>query len=156
MDGHPILPESRRERLSGARRAVLATIAPDGRARLVPVCFVLDPDLPVLYSPLDEKPKGIADVRDLARVRDIVRDARVTVLVDGWDEDWERLWWLRLDGAASLVEPGGKGAEDHRVAVAALRSKYLQYATHDLAGRPIIRIQLEHVTGWAAAQGEAT
>jgi PPOX class probable F420-dependent enzyme len=156
MNDHPVLTDSRRERLAGARRAVLATIAPDGRARLIPICFVLDPDLAVLRSPLDEKPKRVADVRDLARVRDIARDARVTVLVDGWDEDWARLWWIRLDGTASLVEPGGRGAEEHRIAVAALRSKYPLYATHDLAARPIVRIELERATGWAADGRDAT
>jgi PPOX class probable F420-dependent enzyme len=127
---------------------VLATISPDGRPRLVPICFVLDPDQPVLYSPLDEKPKHAVDVRDLARVRDIVRDPRVTILVDRWDEDWSQLWWIRCSGTASLMEPVDGGTADHRAAVAALRSKYPQYEGHDLATRPIIRIALERATCW--------
>ncbi|MGZ8513895.1 MAG: TIGR03668 family PPOX class F420-dependent oxidoreductase [Candidatus Limnocylindrales bacterium] len=151
MSVDPVLTPAQRALLATARRAVLATISPDGRARLVPICFTIDPALPVLHSPLDEKPKDVADVRDLARVRDLHRDPRVSVLVDTWDEDWSRLWWLRCDGTASLLEPTGTGAAELRAAVAALRAKYAQYETHDLAARPMIRIELERATGWAAS-----
>ena len=151
MDDHPILDPAQRDTLAGARRGVLATIAPDGRPRLVPICFVLDTEAAVLFSPLDEKPKRAADVRQLARVRDLVRDPRVTVLVDTWDEDWSRLGWLRCEGTASLVDPTGETADVHRAMVAALRSKYPQYATHDLASRPMLRIELVRAVGWAAA-----
>lgn len=151
MGSDSVLTPARRDLLTTARRAVLATISADGRPRLVPICFVLDPDRPIVFSPLDEKPKGVADVRDLARVRDIVRDGRVTVLVDGWDEDWSRLWWVRCDGTASLLDPVGDGAVAHRAAVTALRSRYRQYERHDLEARPIIRIALERVTSWAAS-----
>lgn len=154
MRGDPVLLPSQRDTLMRARRAVLATIAPDGRPRLVPICFVLDPDRPVLRTPLDEKPKDVGDVRALARVRDILRDERVTVLVDTWDEDWSRLGWLRCDGRGSLLEPDGPGAAEHRAAVTALRSRYPQYATHDLASRPMIRIALERATGWSASGAE--
>ena len=150
MAVHPVLTTSHRGFLALARRAVLATIAADGRPRIVPICFVLDPESPFLYSPLDEKPKGVRDPRDLARVRDVLRDPRVTVLVDTWSEDWSRLGWLRCEGAASLLEPVGENAARHRAAVVALLAKYPQYETHDLAGRPMIRIVLERATGWAA------
>lgn len=151
MHENPVLTPSQRDALARARRAVLATIGPDGRPRLVPVCFTLDPGQPVLYSPLDDKPKLAADVHDLARVRDVRRDPRVTVLVDTWDEDWSRLGWLRCDGTASLVEPDRSSPGEHSAVVAALRAKYPQYATHDLARRPLIRIGIEHATGWAAS-----
>lgn len=151
MRSDPVLTPSQRDLLAQARRAVLATISPSGRPRLVPICFALDPDRPVLCSPLDEKPKDVTDVRDLARVRDLLRDPRVTVLVDTWDEDWSRLGWLRCDGTASLLEPTGDGAGEHRTALVALRSKYPQYATHDLDGRPLIRIALEGAKSWTAS-----
>jgi PPOX class probable F420-dependent enzyme len=154
MRADPVLLPSQRDTLTRARRGVLATIAPDGRPRLVPICFVLDPDGPVLRSPLDEKPKEVADVRDLARVRDVLRDPRVTVLVDTWDEDWSRLGWLRCAGRATLLEPDGPDAAEHRAAVVALRARYPQYATHDLAGRPMIRIELERATAWTASDAE--
>lgn len=136
--------------LAGARRATLATIAPDGRPRLVPVCFVVVDD--VIWSPLDEKPKSVDDPRSLARVRDIERDGRVTLLVDRWSEDWAELGWLRLDGHAEVVESADPGI------IAALRTKYAQYADHDLESRPMIRITVARVARWEppAASGPRT
>jgi PPOX class probable F420-dependent enzyme len=139
--------------LADARRAVLATIAPDGRPRLVPICFVLDPVRPTIYTPLDDKPKRSVEPRSLARVRDLLADSRVSVLVDRWDEDWTRLAWLRCRGAASLLEPDGPGGEiagEHASAVIALRAKYPRYATHRLEARPLIRIAIERTTSWVA------
>ena len=139
--------------LAAARSAVLATIAADGRPRLVPICFVVGPpgDPPVVDTPLDEKPKSVADPRDLERVRDILARPEVGLLVERWSEDWSRLGWLRLDGRAALVEPGGAG---HAAALEALREKYPQYATHRLDERPLIRIAVERSRGWGALDPE--
>ena len=128
-----------------ARRATLATIADDGRPRLVPVCFVIAGDL--AWIPIDEKPKRSADPLDLARVRDILARPRVTLLVDRWDEDWTRLGWVRLEGTAEIVDPGVAGLADVRTA---LRAKYPQYRSHDLGGRPTIRIAIERVVSWGS------
>lgn len=132
--------------LSAARRAVLATIAPDARPRLVPICFVLDPLRSIVYTPLDDKPKHVDDVRQLARVRDILARPDVTILVDRWDEEWTRLAWLRLGGRADLMEP--TEASDYGLVLAALREKYPPYAAHRLEGRPVIRIAIDAVTSW--------
>lgn len=135
------LTAEHRSFVSPIRTATLGTIAEDGRPRLVPVCFVLDGD--VLYTPIDEKPKT-ADPRQLARIRDIERRADVTVLVDRWDEDWRHLAWLRIDGRATLANDPAERTS----AIAALRSKYPQYAEHDLEHRPLIRIAIERVRSW--------
>jgi PPOX class probable F420-dependent enzyme len=140
-----VLSDDERAFLASARRAVLGTIAPDGRARLVPICFVLDGDDPVLYSPLDDKPKRSDDPLALARLRDIRADPRVTVLVDRWDEDWSRLAWLRCDARARLHD---RSATGHGDVVSALRAKYAQYETHRLEDRPLVRIEIERVTSW--------
>lgn len=145
----PVLSMAERTFLAGARRAVLATIAPDGRPRLVPICFVLDDTRPVLYTPLDDKPKTVDEPTRLARVRDLLRDPRVSLLVDRWDEDWARLAWLRCDGTATLREPN---ALDHGAAVAALRAKYPQYALHRLEARPLIRVTIERTRSWGALE----
>lgn len=139
--------------LTSSRRAVLATISADGRPRLVPMAFafVVPAVGPlVLYSALDEKPKSVADPRNLARVKDVVARPRVSVLVDDWSEDWSSLAWLRLDGDATLVEPDPGAAGEHRAAVSLLRARYPQYATHRLEERPMLRIEVEHVVGWSA------
>jgi PPOX class probable F420-dependent enzyme len=143
----PVLSRAERTFLAAARRAVLATIAPDGRPRLVPICFVVDGERPVLYTPLDDKPKTVDEPHQLARVRDIMTDPRVSVLVDRWDEDWGRLAWLRCLGKASLLEPAADAGE-HGSAVATLRAKYRQYAAHRLEARPIVRIAIELRTSW--------
>ena len=105
MPSEPLLSADQRAFLESARRAVLATIAPDGQPRLVPICFVVDDAEPTLYTPIDDKPKRDDDPLALARVRDIAADPRVTILVDRWDEDWTRLAWLRAEGRATLLEP---------------------------------------------------
>ena len=148
MPSEPVLSAPQRAFLGSARRAVLATIAPDGRPRLVPISFVLDGDRPVVYTPIDDKPKRDDDPLALARVRDIGADPRVTILVDRWDEDWSRLAWLRGDGRAELLAPSTEN-DEHRIAVNTLRAKYEQYATHRLETRPMIKITLERVTDWS-------
>jgi PPOX class probable F420-dependent enzyme len=146
------LSPAERRFLAEARAATLVTIAPGGRPRPVPACFVLSPvddaaGRPIILSPIDEKPKRAADPRDLARVRDLLARPVVSLLVHHWDEDWARLAWLRLDGTATLTEPD---APDHGVAVVALRRKYRQYVRHRLEGRPLIRIAVDRVRAWGA------
>jgi PPOX class probable F420-dependent enzyme len=148
MTADRFLTAAQRAFLAAARRAVLATLDSNGRPRLVPICFVLDEDRRAVYSPLDDKPKSVRDPHELARVRDVLRDPRVSILVDRWDEDWSRLAWLRLQGAATVLEPSDDASGEHAWAVHALRTKYQQYETHDLAARPLIRVTLERVAGW--------
>jgi PPOX class probable F420-dependent enzyme len=126
-----------------ARTAVLATVAPDGSPRLVPICFVLLDD--VAWSPLDEKPKRAQDPRDLARVRDIVVRSQVSLLVHRWDEEWSRLAWVRLHGAGRLVEPGDRG---HGAAIVPLRAKYPQYVAQAIDARPMLAIAIARATSW--------
>ena len=147
----PVLPLAERAFLSAARRAVLATIASDGRPRLVPICFAVDPTHPVLYTPLDEKPKATGDAMHLARVRDVLADPRVSVLVDRWDEDWERLAWLRCHGTATVLESGAATTERH-AAISALRARYPRYVSHRLEARPMIRIVIDRTTSWGVLE----
>ena len=136
--------------LATARTATLATIAPDGMPRLVPICFAIAQGLdPVLYSPLDDKPKQVADPRDLARARDVRARPEVALLVHRWSEDWSALGWLRILGRASLIEPADAPSE-HAAAVEALRAKYPQYADHGLEDRPMIRIAIVATRSWGS------
>jgi PPOX class probable F420-dependent enzyme len=122
--------------------ARLATVAADGRPRLVPVVFARHAG--ALWSPVDGKPKRRAA---LARVADIERDPRVALLLDHYDPDWRRLWWIRVDGRAALC-----GAVD--AVEAGLRAKYPQYREVPLyAGEPrLIRIEPEASTSWYAGE----
>jgi PPOX class probable F420-dependent enzyme len=119
--------------------ARLATVAPDGRPHVVPVVFARAGG--ALWSPVDGKAKA---GRTLARVRNVAHEPRVALLIDDYGDDWAQLWWLRIDGRASLV------AGDP-VAEAALRAKYPQYRDVALyAGEPLlVRVAPERVTTWA-------
>ncbi len=128
-------------RVRAARVARLATIGPDGRPHLVPICFALSGD--TLYTAVDEKPKRSRRLQRLANVR---TNPRVTVLVDHYEEDWERLWWVRLRGAGRVVEAG----PELENALALLRDKYAQYRTRPPAG-PALAIRLDDWRGWSAA-----
>lgn len=156
VNGGDVLGPAERSFIADARRATLATIDPGGLPRLVPICFVLEPDVAILWTPLDEKPKAVGDPRRLARVTDILERSAVSVLVDRWDEDWTRLAWVRCHGSASLVDPGGNvdqgGHGGHREAIVALRAKYAQYADHALESRPMVRIALDRVTSWGSLE----
>jgi coenzyme F420-0:L-glutamate ligase / coenzyme F420-1:gamma-L-glutamate ligase len=156
----PILDDTQRAFVASARRATLATTAPDGRPRLVPICFALAPDDDQLgrariWTPLDEKPKRDADPRTLARVRDLLILPQATLLVDRWDEDWTRLAWIRLYGTAELLEPEPREVEEHAMAIEALRAKHPQYASQALEGRPMIRISVNRVVAWGNVAPDA-
>jgi PPOX class probable F420-dependent enzyme len=151
--GNPILSAAEMAFLAAARRAILATVGVDGRPRLVPVCFAVGDGTDergriAVYSPIDEKPKAVADPHDLARVRDLLVLPAASLFVDRWDEDWSRLGWLRCYGHGELMEPEPREVEEHARAVAALRDKYPQYAAHALDERPIIRIRVDRAVSW--------
>lgn len=120
--------------------ARLATVDAQGRPHVVPICFVLHDE--VLYSAVDRKPKRTQRLRRLENLR-----ARpdVAVLVDHYERDWERLWWVRLRGTARVVEE-----EDERDrALALLAEKYPQYRAEPPTG-PVIRVRVEEWSGWSA------
>ena len=142
-----VLSPEQRAFVETARTAVLATVAPDGAPRLVPICFVLDGDR--IVSALDEKPKQVDDPRDLARVRDILARPQVALLVHRWDEDWARLAWVRLHGTATLVEPG-------RIPLAIveeLRARYPQYEDQAIDRRPMLSVVIDRVSSWGDLEG---
>jgi PPOX class probable F420-dependent enzyme len=117
--------------------ARLATIRPDGSPRVVPICFALDGS--TLYTAVDDKPK---QTRQLARLADIERDPRVEVVIDHYDDDWTRLWWVRLRGRAHVVERDDRALES-------LTAKYPQYRERPPVG-PFIVIEIAERTEWSA------
>ena len=98
--------------------ARLATIGTGGRPHLVPVTFALDGDR--IYTVVDAKPKTTANLR---RLRNIAADPRVTVLADHYEDDWDRLWWVRADGIAAILagpaQSSGRPPGGHRRAAGA-------------------------------------
>jgi PPOX class probable F420-dependent enzyme len=133
--------ESRcRAHLAAARVGRLATVRPDGRPHVVVCCFAVEGDR--VWTAVDEKPKSGAPLQRLANIR---ANPRASLLVDHYEEDWDRLWWVRIDGAAAVLEIGN---EEER-AIALLTARYPQYERARPRG-PVIAIAIERITGWSA------
>ena len=122
----------------------LATADGNGRPHVIPVCFAYDGRC--IYSVLDGKPKR-GSLTGLRRVRNILANPQVSLVIDHYDEDWTRLWYLLVQGRAELVEDG----PEPPAAIDLLREKYLQYREMPLDGNPVIRITPERVTGWSGS-----
>ncbi len=128
--------------------ARLATIGPLG-PHIVPVVFARVAD--VLWSPVDGKPKRGGQ---LTRVRNVLSQPRATLLIDRWDADWSRLWWLRVDVVAEVVTGSGSNLRaDAIAAVLALETKYPQYRQTPVLGDPptLLRLQIDSTQSWCAS-----
>ena len=126
--------------IDAARVARLATVTPDGEPHVVPIVFAIEGG--DLVTAVDHKPKRS---RDLRRLENLRANPRASVLVDHYSDDWETLWWVRIDGPARIVESG----EQFDSAVDALVARYDQYSDRRPEG-PIIRVAMERVVGWSA------
>jgi PPOX class probable F420-dependent enzyme len=127
--------------------ARLATIGVGGKPHLVPVVFASSDG--ALWSPIDGKPKRDGE---LERVRNLRRDPRATLLIDHYENDWRRLFWLRVEGRAALRRLRAEPRSDEQRAAAALRAKYPQYrGTPLFRGEPtLLRIAIEELRSWCA------
>ena len=127
-------PAIAEERLAQARVGRLATVTAEGRPHVVPVCFALHEGR--IYTAVDAKPKRTAA---LARLDNVRATGRASLLVDHYEEDWSRLWWVRADGPAEVIES--------EAAIDALAAKYDQYRAARPAG-PVIAIAPERWRSW--------
>jgi PPOX class probable F420-dependent enzyme len=127
-----------RKRLSEARVAHLATVGPGGRPHIVPITFAVEGD--AIYFAVDSKPKRTTD---LQRLRNIAANPAVAVLADHYDDDWGRLWWVRVDGHARVL---GAGESDH--AFDLLAARYTQYR-HAHPPGPVVEISIDRMSGWS-------
>jgi PPOX class probable F420-dependent enzyme len=130
-----------RHRIKTVMVARLATVGRDGRPHVVPITFA--PADGSLYFAVDQKPKR---TRNLQRLRNIVANPGVSVLVDHYEDDWSSLWWVRVDGTARIVEEGPEFDE----AISLLTARYEQYRSNRPAG-PVVEIKVERMTGWSAS-----
>ena len=137
----PKLSPSQDRFLRFARAGHLATADANGQPHVIPVCYVFDGQ--TIYSVLDAKPKT-TPLRQLRRVRNILANPHVSLVVDHYEEDWTRLQYVMVTGDAELLESG----EEWTRAIAILREKYPQYQSMDLGESPVIKITPVRLVPW--------
>ena len=136
-------------KINKARVARLATVDQECKPHVIPVVFVLDNDHNCYFIPIDEKTKR-ARPENLKRVKNIQENPNVALLIDEYNEDWTKLYFIMIRGKASIV--GGKKLEQNemsllRKAHCLLYHKYNQYQTTGI-GKYVIMMIPQKVTTW--------
>src|SRR5436309_13918210 len=128
-----------RRRIADAKVARLATVGAGGKPHVVPITFAVDGD--TIYFAVDAKPKRTTDLK---RLRNIAANPSVSVLVDHYEDDWARLWWVRVDGTARLLADGAQAVR----ATDLLAARYPQYR-RARPGGPGGAIPSHRTSGWS-------
>ncbi|WP_269854109.1 TIGR03668 family PPOX class F420-dependent oxidoreductase [Streptomyces sp. RPT161] len=137
------LPEDEAwRRFAAARVLRLATVDERGRPHLVPAVFAAVDR--TVFMAVDHKPKRHQDLRRLHNIR---ATPQVSLLVDHYEEEWRRLWWVRADGTARVLAEG----EDRTEPVQRLAAKYPQYEGR-LPQGPVVVVAVDRWTGWAFSE----
>jgi PPOX class probable F420-dependent enzyme len=99
-----------------------------------------------IYFAVDAKPKTTTNLK---RLKNIAANPAVSVLADHYEDDWTRLWWVRVDGTARVItdEAHAQRATDLLVA------KYAQYRRARPAG-PVVAIDIGRITGWSYTEAQ--
>ena len=121
--------------------AHLATADRDANPHVIPVCCVSDGN--AIFSVLDQKPKTVR-LNDLKRVKNILSNPKVSLVIDHYDDNWQELWYLLVMGNANVIETG----QTHSRAIDLLHIKYPQYNNMDIDNNPIIEIKPTRIISW--------
>ncbi len=95
-----------------------------------PVIFAFDNDCNCYFIPIDEKTKR-SRPENLKRVKNIQENPNVALLIDEYNEDWTRLYFIMIQEKASVI--GGRRLEKNKLflllekAHKLLSDKYAQY-----------------------------
>jgi len=127
------------QHLRGATHGVLGTVHALRGVDLVPVVLLVD--APRIVIPIDAvKPKSGSR---LQRARNLDGDARCTVLVHRYDEDWSRLWWVRAHAHGAEAEPDAD-------LLARLGEAFAPYRAPGSV-TSVLLLTVDSVSGWTAA-----
>lgn len=126
----------------------LATADTAGQPHVVPICYATVEDL--LYIALDTKPKRVG-WQCLKRVRNLLVDPQVALVIDRYSDDWRHLAYLLIRGTAVLLPPD---VDEQHHAVALLRARYAQYQTMPIDVQSVIAIRPQAVVAWSNLLGE--
>jgi PPOX class probable F420-dependent enzyme len=130
-----------------ARVARLATVDSECKPHLIPVVFVFDNNC--YFIPIDEKHKRSTPEK-LRRTKNIRQNSNVVLLIDEYNEDWTKLYFIMIQGNASII--GGKKIEQNEMVLLEkahrlLYEKYLQYEKIGVGGY-VIMIDPKKVISW--------
>jgi len=135
------LPEDQaRARFAGVPVARLGTADAQGKPHVVVVTFAVDGD--TVYTAVDQKPKSGTNLK---RLRNVAENPQVTMLADHYNDDWDKLWWVRADGRAAILDDQRQMAGPLRL----LADRYWQYREAPPPG-PVLAVTVERWSGWAA------
>ena len=136
--------------INTARVARLATIDLECKPHLVPVVFAYDNDRDFYFIPIDEKTKR-SRPENLKRVRNIKENPNVALLIDEYNEDWTKLYFIMIQGKASIIGSNKKLDKNEmsllKKAHKLLRNKYPQYQKTGV-GEYVIMIMPQKVIAW--------
>lgn len=121
----------------------LATADREGQPHVIPVCYACDGRS--IYIALDAKPKRVAP-QQLRRVRNLLENPRIALVVDRYSDDWSALAYVLIRGNAELL----RGGDEQFHAVVLLRDRYVQYQTMPIQDQPVIAIRPTAITAWGA------
>jgi len=123
--------------------ARMATVDGSGNPLVLPVCFAYDGRC--IYSPIDKKPKRVSSDK-LKRVRNVLGNPNVSLLIDKYVENWNNLYYVIIVGRADVLN----GGEEYERSLKILSDKYDQYCKMGLEnlGAPVIKITPEKIISW--------
>ena len=137
--------------INSARVARLATVDLENKPHLVPVVFVYDNNRDFYFIPIDEKTKR-SRPENLKRVKNIKENPKVALLIDEYNEDWTKLYFVIIQGKASVLGGGKKKLDQTEMSLLKkahklLRNKYPQYQKIGI-GEYVIMIMPQKVIAW--------
>ena len=132
--------------ISEGRVGRLGTADAAGQPLVVPICYAFDGRS--LFSAIDAKPKA-SGPRALKRIRNIRENAKVSVVIDHYDEDWSTLRYVIIQGRARILTDGSDFARGADL----LLAKYPQYRVMGLDRESglMIKVDSDRVTQWRYA-----
>ena len=119
----------------------LASADAGGIPHVVPFVFAVDGE--TVYWAVDQKPKRSRELKRLSNIRE---NPNVELVVDHYEEDWDRVWWIRAGGPARILEDGEESERAGRLR----QEKYRQYRA-DPPGGPVVAIEIARLSWWQAA-----
>uniref|UniRef100_UPI003D93029D TIGR03668 family PPOX class F420-dependent oxidoreductase n=1 Tax=Gordonia sp. B7-2 TaxID=3420932 RepID=UPI003D93029D len=140
------LDDEMHQRFVEARVARLSSVTRDARPHIVPIVFAVNDN--TIVTCVDHKPKR---TNRLPRLDNIRENPNVAVLVDHYAENWDELWWVRVDGRAEVVDASETRG---RHGIDVLADKYEHYRRRRPDG-PVIIVDALRWHSWSGRPSSA-